>query len=130
MRQPLWPSSSRHDSFLIGCLQLKVCAYSTFVPPLKPPKLKSVTLFVEWGYENHELKVSARRWKKIQAGENLGIQGEDYVYEGEKFECYWEFNGNDGPGSLIISYSDSGYSDSGDGYVGTWDDALHEEHFG
>ena len=91
----------------------------------KPPKLKSVTLLVEWGYEIHTLEVSAGRWKRIVAGDNLTIKGKPYSYEGERFDCWWDFNGHEGPGSLIVSYSGGG-----DGYVGTWSDALNEEHFG
>ena len=90
----------------------------------KAGKLKSVTLRVEWGYECHDHTVPARVWKQIVAGKHISRRGEPYHYEGDRFSCWWEFNGREGAGSLIVSYSGGG-----DGYVGTWEDALNEEDY-
>jgi hypothetical protein len=91
---------------------------------MPPRKLKSVTLLVDWCDENHEHSVPARVWKQIVAGKPIGRRGDAYHYEGERFACRWMFNGREGPGSLVVSYSGGG-----EGYVGTWQDALHEENF-
>ena len=92
-------------------------------PPVRA-KLKSVSLFVEWGYDGHHHSVPARVWRQILAGRHIVRRGTPYHYEGERFSCWWEFNGREGPGSLIVSYSGGG-----DGYVGTYADALHQEHY-
>jgi hypothetical protein len=94
-------------------------------PTGKQGKLKSVTLSVEWGYEIHSLTIGPRNWAKIQAGKEWGTGGETYHYEGERFSCYWDFNGRGEPGSLIVSYG----NDGGEGYVGTWADVDITEHY-
>ena len=90
----------------------------------KAGKLKSVSLMVDWVDECHHHEVPARVWKQILAGKHICRRGEPYCYEGESFSCWWEFNGREGAGSLIVSYSGGG-----DGYVGTWQDALNEENY-
>ena len=93
-------------------------------PAAKAGKLKSVSLMVDWGYDCHHHTVPVRVWKQIVAGKRISRRGEPYHYEGDRFSCCWEFNGREGAGSLIVSYSGGG-----DGYVGTWEDALNEEHY-
>jgi len=91
----------------------------------KVPKLKSVTLSVEWGYDTHSLTIGPRNWQKIKAGKEWGTPGETYDYEGERFGCYWSFNSRGKPGSLIVSYG----NDGGEGYDGDWADADITEHY-
>lgn len=91
----------------------------------KPPKLKSVTLMVEWGYEIHSVTIGPRNWQKIQAGKAWGTNGETYDYEGERFTCYWDFNCRGGPGSLLVGYG----NDGGEGYVGKWADVDITEEY-
>jgi len=91
----------------------------------KPTKIKSVTLSVEWGYDTHSVTIGPRNWQKIQAGKAWGARGETYYYEGERFSCYWDFNGRGEPGSLIVSYG----NDGGEGYCGDWEDADVTENY-
>jgi hypothetical protein len=93
--------------------------------PPKIGKLKSVTLTVEWGYELHSLTIGPRVWQKIKAGKEWGTRGKTYYYEGERFGCYWSFNGRGKPGSLVVSYG----NDGGEGYVGSWSGADITENF-
>lgn len=91
----------------------------------RKPKLKSVRLTVEWGYESHGITISARNWSKIRRNLPVCLRGESYYYEGERFSCHWEFNGRDEPGSLVVGYGDDG----AEGYVGEWKDAeIMEVH--
>jgi len=80
---------------------------------------------VEWGYEDHSLKVSSANWARIQAGKRLSLKGRRYSYEGEDFACEWHFNHGE-PGSLLVSYCSVGgdSSDEGEGFDGTWEEAL------
>lgn len=94
-------------------------------PVGKQGKLKSVTLSVEWGCEIHSLTIDPRNWAKIQAGKEWGTGGETYYYEGERFSCYWDFNGRGEPGSLIVSYG----NDGGEGFTGSWSEADIQEHY-
>jgi hypothetical protein len=94
----------------------------------KPPqagKLKSVTLTVEWGYELHSITIGPRVWQKIQAGKPWGTRGETYDYEGERFGCYWDFNANGNPDSLVVHYG----NDGGEGFTGGWSEADVQEEF-
>jgi len=94
-------------------------------PTGKQGKLQSVTLTVEWGCELHSLTIGPRNWQKIQAGKEWGTRGETYDYEGERFGCYWHFNGQGQPGSLVIRYG----NDGGEGYDGDWADVDTAEHY-
>jgi|GEM_PF-2404693 len=94
-------------------------------PGAKTGKLKSVTLMVEWGYEIHSLTIGPRCWKKIQEGKAWCTSGETYDYEGERFNCYWDFNGRGKRGSLIIGYG----NDGAEGYCGKWVDVDITEHY-
>lgn len=90
----------------------------------KNPVPGGVRLWVEWGYEIHRLEVAGDDWAQIVAGKKLSLPGEDYSYDGEDFECTWDFN-QDERGSLTVSYSKVGGDgfDIGDGYCGSWKDA-------
>ena len=94
-------------------------------PAGKQGKLKSVTLSVEWGYEIHCLTIGPRNWAKIQAGKPWGTGGETYYYEGERFSCYWDFNANGNPDSLVVYYG----NDGGEGFTGSWSEADIQEHY-
>ena len=78
---------------------------------------------VEWGYDVHSIRLSARNWAKVRRGQPLSIRGKGYCYEGEFFWDYWHFGGGIN-GDLRVEYGD-------DGGVGFFDgrlaDAMIEE---
>jgi hypothetical protein len=67
----------------------------------------AATISVEWGYETHEIGLSARNWAKVKSGEKLKVRGEGYDYEGEFFQDYWYFNDTKS-GELRVEYGDDG----------------------
>ena len=79
-----------------------------------------VTVEVSWGYEEHDVHVSARKWKRIRSGEAVMVKSIGW-YEGKSFECRWYFD-PDADHSLIVSYGDDG----ADGFVGNILDATIE----
>lgn len=79
-----------------------------------------VNVWVSWGYERHDVHVSARKWKRIRAGEAVMVKSIGW-YEGQSFECRWYFD-PDAENSLIVSYGDDG----ADGFVGNILDATIE----
>ena len=76
---------------------------------------------VNWGYENHSLQLTPRRWAQVVAGKRVSIRGKGYPYEGESFWDYWLFNG-DGKGSLNVGYG----NDGGEGRSGALESATVE----
>lgn len=89
-------------------------------PDLPPGGSHGVDVSVSWGYEMHEVHISARKWKRIRPGEAVMVKSIGW-YEGKSFECRWYFD-PDAENSLIVSYGDDG----ADGLVGNILDATIE----
>ena len=78
-----------------------------------------VNVWVSWGYERHDVNVSARKWKRICAGGPVMVRSVGW-YEGQSFECRWYFDLN-AEYTLIVSYGDDG----ADGFIGhIWDATI------
>lgn len=71
--------------------------------PLKNPPFKWIELGFEWGYEWADIRVSPSQWRRILAGEPLGLKTKG-AYDGEAFTMYWDFD----QGRLYVSYGDDG----------------------
>lgn len=72
--------------------------------------------WVSWGYERHDVHVSARKWKRILAGEPVMVKSIGW-YEGKSFTCRWYFDLS-AENTLVVRYGDDG----ADGYIGNiWD---------
>lgn len=84
---------------------------------LPPGGSHGVEVSVSWGYELHTIKVSARKWKRIRAGESLMLKSIGW-YEGKSFPCRWYFDLED-EHSLVVCYGADG-----EGFVGNISDAL------
>ena len=67
---------------------------------------KSVSVSVNWAYENHICKLTEKSWIEILDGKPVNI-AETYWYEGEELSCNWLFNFTEG-GSLVVNYDDGG----------------------
>jgi hypothetical protein len=89
-------------------------------PDLPPGGSHGVNVWVSWGYERHDVHVSARKWKRIRSGEAVMVKSIGW-YEGKSFECRWYFD-PDADHTLIVSYGDDG----ADGFVGNILDATIE----
>ena len=87
---------------------------------LPPGGSHGVNVSVSWGYELHDVHVSARKWKRICAGEAVMVKSIGW-YEGQSFECRWYFDLN-AEYSLVVSYGDDG----ADGFIGNIRDATIE----
>ena len=87
---------------------------------LPPGGSHGVNVSVSWGYELHDVHVSARKWIRIRAGEAVMVKSIGW-YEGQSFECRWYFD-PEAENSLIVSYGDDG----ADGFVGNILDATIE----
>ncbi len=77
---------------------------------------------VEWGYELHSIKLSARDWALVKSGEGLSKRGKGYYYEAQFFWDYWNFGGGLS-GSLYVDYG----NDGANGYMGSLRGATIEE---
>jgi hypothetical protein len=71
---------------------------------LKNPPFKWVELGFEWGYEWVDIRVSPSRWRRILAGESLGLATLAWN-DGKGFTLYWGF---DGGNRLYVSYGNGG----------------------
>lgn len=87
---------------------------------LPPGGSHGVKVSVSWGYEPHDVHVSATKWKRIRAGEPVMVRSVGW-YEGQSFECRWYFDLN-AEYTLIVSYGDDG----ADGFIGNIRDATIE----
>ena len=87
---------------------------------LPPGGSHGVNVSVSWGYELHDVHVSARKWKRIRAGEAVMVKSIGW-YEGQSFECRWYFDLN-AENTLVVSYGDDG----ADGFIGNIRDATIE----
>jgi hypothetical protein len=87
----------------------------------------AVTVFVEWGYELHSLKVDQEDWERIQAGESTSISGDGYCYEGSEFSDSWHFTGGIG-GDLRVYYCGEEEGSEGEGYIGILTEDMIERH--
>ena len=67
---------------------------------------KSVSISVNWAYENHTCKLTENIWNEILDGKPVNI-AETYWYEGEELGCNWLFNFTE-VGSLVVTYDDGG----------------------
>jgi hypothetical protein len=79
-----------------------------------------VNVWVSWGYEIHDVNVSARKWKRIRAGESVMVKSIGW-YEGRSFECRWHIDLS-AENTLVVSYGDDG----ADGFIGNISDATIE----
>lgn len=77
---------------------------------------------VEWGYEDHTIRLTARNWQKVKTGRPLRVRGKGYRCEEGFFWDYWSFNATSA-GSLTVEYGE----DCGVGFVGDLSDAHIEE---
>jgi hypothetical protein len=106
-----------HESIIIG---------GHLPPPGNLPQVllprggsHGVNVSVSWGYELHDVHVSARKWKRIRAGEPVMVRSVGW-YEGQSFECRWYFDLN-AEYTLTVSYGDDG----ADGFIGNiWDATI------
>jgi hypothetical protein len=80
-----------------------------------------MNITVEWGYEEHSLTLTPRKWARVKSGKALYIRGKGYHYEGEFFWDYWDFGGGLW-GELTVSYGNHG-DYSATGFVGKLEDA-------
>lgn len=71
--------------------------------PLKNPPFKWIELGFEWGYEWADIRVSPSQWRRILAGEPLGMKTVGHS-DGEAFTMCWDFD----QGRLYVSYGDDG----------------------
>jgi hypothetical protein len=71
---------------------------------LKNPPFKWVELGFEWGCEWVDIRVSPLRWRRILAGESLGLATRAWN-DGKGFTLYWGF---DGGNRLYVSYGNGG----------------------
>lgn len=78
-----------------------------------------VNVWVSWGYERHDVNVSAKKWKRLRTGEPVMVRSVGW-YEGQSFECRWYFDLNT-EYTLVVSYGDDG----ADGFIGhIWDATI------
>jgi hypothetical protein len=89
-------------------------------PDLPPGGSHGVNVWVSWGYERHDVNVSARKWKRIRSGEAVMVKSIGW-YEGKSFQCRWYF-APDEEHSLVVCYGNEG----ADGFVGNILDATIE----
>jgi len=83
---------------------------------IAPGGSHGVNGWVSWGYERHDVHVSARKWKRILAGEPVMAKSIGW-YEGKSFTCRWYFDLG-AENTLVVSYG----NDGADGYIGNiWD---------
>ena len=54
-------------------------------PKLPPGGSHGVNVWVSWGYERHDVNVSARKWKRIRSGEAVMVKSIGW-YEGKSFK--------------------------------------------
>jgi len=99
----------------------------TFPQARRPVKVSPVIscralITVEWGYDNHSIKLTAKDWFKVKSGNSLSKKGKGYYYEGTFFQDYWYFGGGL-EGSLSVRYGDDG----GEGFNGSLNEAIIEE---
>jgi hypothetical protein len=74
--------------------------------------LVAATVTVNWGYENHSLDLTPRRWAQVVAGKPVSMRGQGYHADGKFWWDYWAFN-CDGEGSLNVGYGEGGEGWSG-----------------
>ena len=84
-------------------------------------KAGGARIAVEWGYDIHEVILTARNWARVKRGGSLRIRSPGYSEEGSQWE-YWNFAGGL-DGDLIVEYG----NDGGQGFVGKLRDATIEE---
>jgi len=72
--------------------------------PAKPTR--SISVSVEWGYEQYECPMAERTWRRITQGKPVR-RVEPYLYEGMRFKSEWSFNTPD-VGSLLVTYDGGG----------------------
>lgn len=77
---------------------------------------------VEWGYDLHTIKLTARNWRRVASGKPLSIRGKGYYYEGEFFWDYWDFGGGL-EGRLVVTYGEHG----GQGFDGQLKQAMIDQ---
>ena len=78
-------------------------------------------IVVTWGYDLHEVVLTARNWSRVKRGGSLSIRSAGYSECGPQWE-YWNFAGGL-DGDLVVEYG----SDGGTGFIGTLSDAMIEE---
>ncbi|MDF1853579.1 MAG: hypothetical protein P1U85_22275 [Verrucomicrobiales bacterium] len=92
---------------------------------MKPKE--TATIWVEWGYELHALKLDAEDWADIKAGKDLYAEGDGYEYEGGEFSDTWHFTGGIG-GELRVTYCGEEEGSEGEGYIGSLTEDMIEIH--
>ena len=70
------------------------------------PKAGGARIWVEWGYERHEIILTPRNWRLVMAERPLRIRGSG-PGEGKSQWEYWNFAGGLN-GSLLIEYGNDG----------------------
>jgi hypothetical protein len=86
------------------------------------PAVIGATITVEWGYEEHSIRLSPEDWAAVKSGKPLSLDGDGYDYEGEFFEDTWTFEGGLS-GALVVTYGDDGAV----GFDGVLEDATISE---
>jgi hypothetical protein len=86
-------------------------------------KAIGATIVVEQGYKAHSIRLTPEDFAAVSAGQAICVRGNEYVYEGETFYDYWNFNATSA-GSLQIECGD----DSGIGFDGLLRNATIKEH--
>jgi hypothetical protein len=85
------------------------------------PKRYAATIHVEWGYDTHVVRLTARNWAKVKNGHSLRIRSSGFSAEGFQWE-YWNFSGGL-DGNLVVEYGRGG----GVGFTGRLTEATIEE---
>jgi hypothetical protein len=75
---------------------------------------------VAWGYDIHEITLTARNWWKVKRGKPLRIRVRGFSEEGSEWQ-YWTFGGGL-EGRLLVEYGEGGV-----GFDGRLSDASIEE---
>jgi hypothetical protein len=81
------------------------------------------TITVREGSRTHSVNLTADDWKAVIAGRPLCVKADEYVYEGESFWDYWDFNSKSA-GSLLVEYGD----DADASFEGNLDDEHVDVH--
>ena len=70
------------------------------------PKAGGVRIWVEWGYERHEITLTPRNWRLVKAEHSLRIRSSG-PGEGKSQWEYWNFAGGLS-GRLLVEYGNDG----------------------
>ena len=65
------------------------------------------TISVDYGYDTHQISISAAEWKRICAGKPVQLAGHGFNCEGDAMKDSWEINVGR-PGGIRVGYGVGG----------------------